>query len=54
MQIAGAPPSTWQRYTGTAPAGLHTLLYTQNEKSTVIVAGSAPLADLETLAATLR
>lgn len=54
VQIAGATPSEWQRYTGTAPAGLSTLLYTQNAKSTVIVAGSAPLADLEQLAAALR
>ncbi|HEU5355719.1 MAG TPA: DUF4245 domain-containing protein [Actinocrinis sp.] len=54
VQIAGATPSTWQRYTGTAPAGLRTLLYGQNAKSTVIVAGSAPLADLETLAAALH
>lgn len=54
VQIAGATPNTWQRYTGTAPAGLPTLLYAQNGKSTVIVAGSAPLSDLETLAAALH
>ena len=54
VQIAGATPSEWQRYTGTAPAGLRTLLYAQDGKSTVIVAGSAPLADLETLAAALH
>ena len=47
-------PSEWQRYSGTAPAGLPTLLYAQDGKSTVIVAGSAPLADLERLAAALH
>ena len=54
VQISGATPAQWQRYTGTAPGGLRTLLYTQNAKSTVIVAGSAPLTDLEKLAAALH
>ena len=54
VQIAGATPNVWQRYTGTTPGGLRTLLYAQNGKSTVIVAGSAPLAELEQLAASLR
>ncbi|HZP52991.1 DUF4245 domain-containing protein [Actinocrinis sp.] len=54
VQIADATPTEWQRYTGTAPGGLKTLLYAQNAKSTVIVAGSAPLADLEKLAAALH
>lgn len=54
VQITGATPNVWQHYTGTKPTGLRTLLYAQNGKSTVIVAGSAPLAELEQLAASLR
>jgi hypothetical protein len=54
VSIAGATPTQWQQYTGTTPGGLKTLLYAQNARSTVIVAGSAPLADLEKLAAALR
>lgn len=54
VQIAGATPNVWQHYTGTTPGGLRTLLYAQNAKFTVIVAGSAPLAELEQLAAALR
>ncbi|MBS2962437.1 DUF4245 domain-containing protein [Actinocrinis puniceicyclus] len=54
VQIAGATPNVWQRYSGTTPGGLRTLLSAQDGKSTVIVAGSAPLAELERLAAALR
>ncbi len=54
VQIAGATPDVWQRYTGTTPTGLRTLLYHADAKSTVIVAGSASLSDLEQLAAALH
>lgn len=54
VQIAGATPDVWQHYAGTTPKGLSTLLYAQTGKSTVIVAGSASLAELEQLAASLR
>jgi len=55
VQVAG---NTWQRYAGTSPAALTTLLIRQ-ETSKVgpaieVVAGSAPLSELETLASSLR
>jgi hypothetical protein len=54
VQIAGATPEVWQRYTGTTPSGLSTVLFQTDAKSSVIVAGSAPLAELEQLAAALH
>lgn len=44
----------WQRYTGSTPAALRVLLVHTDAKSTQIVAGSAPLAELEQLAASLE
>jgi uncharacterized protein DUF4245 len=54
VQIAAATPNVWQRYTGTTPAGLRTILFYTDAKSTVMVAGSASLAQLEQLAAALH
>jgi hypothetical protein len=54
VQIAGATPNVWQRYTGTTPAGLRTILFHTDTKNTVIVAGSASLTELEQLAAGLH
>lgn len=54
VQIAGATPNVWQRYTGTTPAGLRTILFDTGAKSTVMVAGSASLAQLEQLAVALH
>jgi hypothetical protein len=54
VQIAGATPDIWQRYTGTKPSGLRTIMYHTDSKSTVIVAGSASLAELEQLAKALH
>ncbi|HET9173050.1 MAG TPA: DUF4245 domain-containing protein [Actinospica sp.] len=53
VQVAGA---AWTQYSGTAPAAYRTLLLRQapDGKSLEIVAGSAPLSELETLAASLR
>jgi hypothetical protein len=55
VQVAG---DTWQRYTGTAPAALTTLLFRQDTtkagKSLEVVAGSAPMSELETLASSLQ
>ncbi|HEV2344889.1 MAG TPA: DUF4245 domain-containing protein [Actinocrinis sp.] len=53
-QITGATPGVWQRYTGTTPAGLRTIMYYNDSKSTVIVAGSASLTELEQLATALH
>jgi hypothetical protein len=54
VHVAGATPDVWQHYTGTTPSGLRTLLCSQTGKSTVIVAGSATLAELEQLAVALH
>jgi hypothetical protein len=54
VQINGATPNVWQRYTGTTPTGLRTILFYTDSKSTVIVAGSAPLTALEQLAGDLH
>ena len=54
VQIADATPNVWQRYTGTTPTGLRTLLFHTDAKSTVVVAGSASLAELEQLAGDLH
>ena len=54
VQITGATPNVWQRYTGTTPTGLTTILYYTDPKSTVIVAGSASLPELEQLAGDLH
>jgi len=54
VQIAGATPNVWQRYTGRTPAGLRTILFHTDAKDTVMVAGSASLAQLEQLAAALH
>lgn len=51
VTVAG---QVWQRYTGTAPGGLKTLLFQQSGKSLEVVAGSASLPELETLAGSLR
>ena len=44
----------WRHYAGTTPGGLKTLLFRQDGKSLEVVAGSASLAELETLAASLQ
>jgi hypothetical protein len=64
VQIAAATPNVWQRYTGTTPSGLRTLLFHTGAKptgadaaglsTTVIVAGSASMTELEQLAAALH
>lgn len=53
VQIAGA---AWQRYVGDSPAALTTLLFREDSsgKSLEVVAGSASLTELETLAASLK
>jgi hypothetical protein len=51
VTVAG---SAWQHYAGTTPGGLKTLLFLQNGKSLEVVAGSASLTELETLAASLQ
>ena len=55
VQVAGG---TWQEYTGTTPTGLKTLLFRQDgtgaKGSLEVVAGSASLAELETLAGSLQ
>lgn len=51
VTVAGRP---WQCYTGTTPGGLKTLLFLENGKSLEVVAGSAALPELETLAGSLR
>ena len=45
---------TWQKYTGTSPAALTTLLFRQNGKSLEVVGGSASMGELQTLAASLK
>jgi hypothetical protein len=45
---------TWQRYSGTTPPALKNLLVRSDGKSTVIVAGSASMAELEQFAGSLR
>ena len=54
VQITGATPDVWQRYTGTTPTGLRTILFHTDAKDTVMVAGSATLTELEQLAAALH
>ena len=53
VQVSG---TAWTQYTGTAPAAYKTLLVRQSPdgKSLEIVAGSGPLSELETLAASLQ
>jgi hypothetical protein len=53
VQVAGA---SWTEYTGTAPAAYKTLLFRHSSdgKSLEVVAGSAPLSDLETLIESLK
>ena len=51
VTVAGAQ---WQHYTGTTPSALKTLLFRQTGTSLEVVAGSATLAELETLAGSLR
>jgi len=53
-QIGGTTPATWQRYTGTTPSALRTMLVSVDGKVNVLVTGSAPLAELEQFAAALR
>jgi hypothetical protein len=51
VTVAG---QSWQEYAGTTPGGLTTLLFRPEGKSLVVVAGSATLAELETLAGSLQ
>jgi Protein of unknown function (DUF4245) len=55
VQVAG---SSWQEYTGTSPAALATLLFredtTKTGTSLEVVAGSAPMSELRTLASSLQ
>jgi hypothetical protein len=50
VQIGG---KYWQYYSGTKPAALTTILVQDSGKYTVIVAGSAPLRELESFAQSL-
>lgn len=56
VTVTGADgPQSWDEYTGTTPGGLKTLLFRQDGTTSIeVVAGSAPLAELETLAGSLR
>jgi hypothetical protein len=54
VQIGGSTPAVWQHYTGTTPSALRTVLFHADAKANVIVAGSAPLSELEQFAAALR
>ncbi len=51
VQVNG---TTWQRYTGTTPPALKNLLVRSDGKSTIIVAGSAAMTELEQFAGSLR
>ena len=55
VQMAGA---SWQEYTGTTPNALKTLLFRQDTakgaSSLEVVAGSAPMSELQTLADSLQ
>jgi hypothetical protein len=55
VQMAGA---SWQEYTGTTPSALKTLLFRQSTvkgmNTIEVVAGSAPMSELRTLADSLR
>jgi hypothetical protein len=55
VQVAG---SSWQEYTGTSPAALGTLLFrqdtTKDGTSLEVVAGSASMSELRTLASSLQ
>ena len=54
VQISGTTPATWQRYTGTTPSALRTVLVRTDGKANVLVTGSAPLAEVEQFAAALQ
>lgn len=55
VQMAGA---SWQEYTGTSPSALKTLLFRQDASKGVssleVVAGSAPMTELQALADSLQ
>ena len=53
VQVAG---QSWTEYTGTAPAAYKTLLFRQSAdaKSLEIIAGSAPMSELQILASALK
>lgn len=51
VQIGGV---AWQHYTGTSPPALKNLLVRTDAKSTIIVAGSAPMSELEQFAESLK
>jgi hypothetical protein len=51
VQLAG---QSWQKYTGTSPAALATLLFRQSGKSLEVIGGSAPMSEMQTLAASLQ
>ena len=51
VQVAGVG---WQEYTGTPPSALKTLLFRSTGKSLEVVAGSAPMTELQTLAGSLQ
>jgi Protein of unknown function (DUF4245) len=52
VTVAGA---AWQEYTGSTPGALKTLLFRQDGSSSLeVVAGSGTMAELETLAGSLR
>jgi len=51
VQVDGA---AWQHYAGTTPPALKNLLVHTDGKSTIIVAGSAPMTELEQFAASLK
>ena len=53
VRVSGTAAALWQRYTGTTPSALRTVLVRTDGKANVIVAGSAPIADLEQFAAAL-
>jgi hypothetical protein len=50
VPVAG---TVWQHYAGSAPPALKNLLIRSDGKSTVIVAGSAPMGEMEQFAASL-
>jgi uncharacterized protein DUF4245 len=51
VQVDG---TVWQHYVGTTPPALKNLLVRTEGKATVIVAGSAPMSELEQFAGSLR
>lgn len=56
VSVAGqGGAQAWQKYTGSTPGGLKTLLFRQDGRTSLeVVAGSGSLTELETLAASLR